>query len=163
MIASVWKVHSPVALAALLFRIILQWRPGYQGPFLGRKIFKSYLQEATNFNRFTFHGSIHFSAVGFGRHIFLTNPSFSRNNAAPPSVNKFPVLIIVSQSAQVHGAHILHCVCVLTLSGQDTVIKNNLSLFMSCYTVYVLLHGMYARVRTAADNNVRIRSSREVI
>ena len=30
-----------LALAAVHFRIILQWRPGYQGPFLGRIIFKA--------------------------------------------------------------------------------------------------------------------------
>ena len=35
------KVGSDLAMAALHFPIILQCRPGYQGPFLGRKMFKA--------------------------------------------------------------------------------------------------------------------------
>ena len=108
----------------LHFCVILQWRPGYQGHFGGEISLEplnsnlTCVQEATNFNRFTFHSSIHFSGVGFVRQMSLTNLSFSWNNAAP-NIRKFlfwSYFHSLPWERKMYDAHNLYCVCVLTLS-----------------------------------------------
>ena len=127
--------------------IILRWKLGY---LTHGGLALSYYTTVTSWisgsisGMESFQSSIYFSAVGFGCHVFFTNPSFLWNNAAPNS-KKFPFLFYSHSLPCVHKTHdaqILRCNCVLTLCIQDMGTKNSCVLHLaSCTGMYTRTHG----------------------
>ena len=76
-----------------------------------------------------------FSAVGFGRHVFFTNSSFSWNIAAP-NVKDFTFFFVLSLSAMCSRKKLLRCKCIMQVSRKFRRPYRAFTMNLHCDVIY---------------------------